>query len=184
MDPSSDSGKVFQALFDTLNSRPGFQRAVYGNTLEDPTALSLFIDWDDVQNHKDFMASAEYGPLMKNLGALLTAPPVLYHAHFQPHPAPATMATVAPVTEVVLAHFDPSISDADKKSFSTAFDNLANALQANAPGNGHISNSYASGWSLENNIPFQGGQTTVYAAVFGWESKDVSGVLCDADVKG
>ncbi len=42
-DPSSPAGKVMQATIDTVSQQDGFQRALWGREVENPSVLQLLI---------------------------------------------------------------------------------------------------------------------------------------------
>lgn len=55
LDPSSDTGKAMTSVLDTLRSQPGLQRIKYATEIENPASMRLFIDWDSLDAHKEFM---------------------------------------------------------------------------------------------------------------------------------
>jgi hypothetical protein len=56
-DRTSAAGKVHTEALDTLLSQPGAQRVYWGRHVEDPSLLTWFADWDDLEDHKRFMNS-------------------------------------------------------------------------------------------------------------------------------
>lgn len=56
-DLSTPAGKVFQEILHEVLRQPGAQRAYWGAEVENPTNARLFIDWDSVDAHKNFMNS-------------------------------------------------------------------------------------------------------------------------------
>jgi len=97
-DQSSPVSQIAQEAISTISNQPGCQRIYYGPELEDSSILQLFIDWDSIDSHKQFMASPVYGAFMKTIGTILTKTPSLYH--FAPKPSPPTILSTAPIIEI------------------------------------------------------------------------------------
>ena len=107
---------------------------------------------------------------MKLLASVMDGTPTLYHASLNPHPPTALSPTVAPCTELLSAYFDPSISDANQKSFESNAQKFVDVLASHAPGNGFKSVS-SSGWVIET-VQHEGKDAKAFVGAIGWESRD------------
>lgn len=56
-DANSSAGQVLKDTLNTLTERKGFQQAFWGTEAENPSSFRLFVDWDAVEDHNDFIAS-------------------------------------------------------------------------------------------------------------------------------
>jgi len=57
-DPNTTAGTVWQDTLNEVLSQDGAQRAYWGTQVESPNILMLYIDWQTLDAHKKFMASA------------------------------------------------------------------------------------------------------------------------------
>lgn len=61
-DASSSAGQVLKETLDKLSQQAGFQRAYWGLEVENPENFRLFVDWDSVEAHTEFMNKEWEGP--------------------------------------------------------------------------------------------------------------------------
>ena len=61
-DPSSSSSKILQDHLTQLLAAPGARYAYYGQSIEQPKTALLFVGWDDIGIHKEFMTSPYVTP--------------------------------------------------------------------------------------------------------------------------
>ncbi|WPH04201.1 Hypothetical protein R9X50_00708900 [Acrodontium crateriforme] len=102
-DPQAEGAKTFKAFTDTLGQQSGVQGIKFGMEHENADTLQVFIDWDNIDKHKDFMASETYQPFRQNFSSIMAGPPTIFHADMQGSPS---KAYGAPVTEVATFWFD------------------------------------------------------------------------------
>ena len=62
LDPSSESGKTLSTMLDTVSAQPGFQRGYYGLEVESPNVLHIFVDWNALEDHHNFMNAPYVSP--------------------------------------------------------------------------------------------------------------------------
>jgi len=103
-DPADEAAQILKDVCDVLSEQSGWQQIHFGTQIEHPDTLQMFIDWDSIEKHKEFEASAKYGPFLQRFSGVIAGPPTIYHADFLPADALAR-ATAAPVTEVVALNF-------------------------------------------------------------------------------
>lgn len=60
-DANSAAGQVLKDTLNTLTEQKGFQQAYWGTESENPSTFRLFVDWDSVDDHNNFIKS-EYVP--------------------------------------------------------------------------------------------------------------------------
>lgn len=149
----TDAGPASATWKETLStvlSQPGAQRAYYGTSVETPTMLRLFIDWDSVDAHKKFMASEAYGPFGGKLMSILDGVEGVYHAHMSPHPPSAALAqTSSPATELLTVYFPKDYSTAQMEKFSADFETLRKAM---VEGGKDAFVTAAGGWCVEDEV--------------------------------
>lgn len=54
-DANSETAQVIGETFATLTQQKGFQRAYWGVEHENPGTFRLFVDWDSVEAHREFI---------------------------------------------------------------------------------------------------------------------------------
>lgn len=147
----------------------GVQRLFYSTQHESPNVLTIFVDWDDLQNHIDFTKSRVYGPFMKNLGSILDGEAVLTHVTFNPNPPAAALSGAGgAATECFLSYYDPAISDAEKQDVTGRVEKFLTHVQSTAG-----FRSVASGWQLEvSPVPGKSDKAKVFLVAIGWVSVD------------
>ncbi|RMZ83057.1 hypothetical protein DV738_g1339, partial [Chaetothyriales sp. CBS 135597] len=163
----SRAESVLKQSFTTLSNQPGYLRCYWGIQAEDPKTLVMSVDWEDVQKHKDFMNTDEYGPFVAQLAEIFdfdTSPPFLFHVNFTSDSVPARES---PVTEVAPLNVALDTSDADK----SAFEAKALALIEHLKNEGKAS-SYALGWVIEDldNPNTPDGKSKALLALIGWQT--------------
>jgi hypothetical protein len=162
---------TWKETLSTVLSQPGAQRAYYGTSVETPTMLRLFIDWDSVDAHKKFMASEIYGPFGEKLTSILDGVEGVYHAHMNPHPPSAALAeTSSPATELLTAYFPKDYSTAQMDKFSADFETLAKNIEAG--GEGYFVTG-TGGWCVEDEITNPANaemKGKAFFAAIGWKS--------------
>ena len=70
-DPDSLPGRTHRDLLDTLLQQKGVQRCCWGRQIENKDTLVWFVDWDSVEDHKNFMNS-EYVLNTFNISQVIT----------------------------------------------------------------------------------------------------------------
>ena len=60
-DPNGPGGQAWKDAVNILIQQKGIQRAFWGTGVETPDMMRLFVDWDNTEGHKLFIAS-EYAP--------------------------------------------------------------------------------------------------------------------------
>lgn len=155
----------------TILDQPGAQRAYYGITEEDPTMLRLFIDWDSVKHHKEFMSSDVYGPFGEKLMTLLDGIEGLYHSHLTPHPpSKALSQSSSPATELLTVYFPAHYSSHQMSKFQSDMAQLVGAIESNG---GDSFTGFAGGWCVEDEVKSPANQEhkgKAYFAAIGWKS--------------
>jgi len=166
-DANSPSGQALKDCLDTLTEQEGFQRAYWGTELENLDLLHLYIDWDDVDSHKKFMASPQYGPFLDRFGTIMSDKPTTYHTHFFPHPASAALGANVGATEVLTVYFPPSYSKTDQEKFEGDIKKLVDMIEKHAK----AYKGSAGGWAIEEvTIPGTSESAKAYITVIGWSS--------------
>ncbi|KAG8532767.1 uncharacterized protein KY384_002645 [Bacidia gigantensis] len=167
-DPSSNSGKVWASTLDTVSSQPGYQRAYYGRTLENPSIFQFLVDWDSYDHHQDFVKSSIYGPFVKHLMTIVNGGFTMRHANFEPHPPSKVVGkTNAPVTEVLTAYVE-----AKDEGYAANVTKFGHKLQDERV---QGFKGFSSGWVMENveHEKFgEGKKGHAYVAVFGYETME------------
>lgn len=196
-DPSTSAGEVWKSTIDTVLSQDGAQRAYWGRQVENPSVLDFLVgrhhlvkpqepqlikptrvDWDDVQAHKNFIASPAYGPFVKHLMTIIDVDTAISHpnidktismnhANFEPHPPSAAIGR-APVTERLTLYFSADISEADIKSWDQKIKKILKVVEENA---GEAFKGASAGWVVEE-VDRDGvkGKAKALTGVIGWES--------------
>jgi len=131
----------------------------------DQSTDSYIVDWDTIESHHKFMNSADYGPAITNLGALIDGQPTIIHADFVDNGA-RRIAFSAPVTELVRVYMKSQSSSMEGNA-----QKLFEVLNEHAPGFvGGVS-----GWvveDVEHEKLGPGVKGKVFAAAVGWQSVD------------
>jgi hypothetical protein len=134
----------------TVLAQPGAQRAYWGTSVETPSFLRLFIDWDSVDAHKTFMSSPAYGPFGGKLMTLLSGVEGVYHAHMTPNPpSKALGSSSSPATELLTAYFPTGYTSAQQDAFSANFAKLASIMEMEGQG-AYLTAS--GGWCVEDEV--------------------------------
>lgn len=164
-DPQSSSGAIWQSTMDTVSQQDGYQRLYWGRQVEDPHILTMLVDWDSVEAHKNFQKSPVHAPFETHLGKILEGPATLHYANLSPHPpAPATSSNFSPVTECLTLYHptNPSVS-----AFEEKWHNFRSTLEKYAEGY----RSSSAGWITEE-LEYQGEKAAGFAIFIGWDSVD------------
>ncbi|KZS89771.1 hypothetical protein SISNIDRAFT_458459 [Sistotremastrum niveocremeum HHB9708] len=136
----------------------GFQAQYLGFRLEQPDILQWFLNWDKLEDHKAFMASATYGPFKARAGGIRAAGGIFEMVHVPLSPWPP-IAFEAPVTEVQMLHLKPGYS---WETFKEPLLELVNACQTEGPG--AVAGSASSGVAVEDE--------KLIVTVAGWDSAE------------
>lgn len=167
-DASSSAGKTWKSIVDTLLAQEGCQHVYWGRQVEARNTVDLFIDWDSVGSHKQFMATPVYEPFVHKFSLICDGEITVYHAHFTPHtPSSALSRIPQPSTEYITFYFPSNLSDRDRSSWDQVFSKFTQTLARHADG----FNAFASGWVVEELYDEAVmGTAAVFAAVFEWNS--------------
>ncbi|RMD43984.1 hypothetical protein DV735_g1140, partial [Chaetothyriales sp. CBS 134920] len=165
----SRAESVLKETFTTLSNQPGCLRRYWGIQVEDPKVVIMSIDWEDVQSHKDFMASDTYGPFVEQMGEIFdfeTSPPFIYHVNFKSDSIPARES---PVTEFAPFNIVLNTSDSDKSAFEAKTVALMDHLK-----NNDKASTYALGWVIEDleNPNTSDGKSRALLSLIGWPTVD------------
>jgi len=109
-----------------------------------------------------------YKPFFEGLGTLLSGPPALYHAHFDPHPPPAALTDSSSLaTETITLYFPPSYSSEDQKEVETNVQKLIDVIAKHADGY----KASVGGW-VEEELPLPGEseKAKAYVGLIAWVS--------------
>jgi heme-degrading monooxygenase HmoA len=170
-DASSAAGKSWQESLKDVLSQPGAQRAYWGTSEETPTMLRLFIDWDSVDSHKNFMSSDSYAAFGGKLMSLLDGVEGVSHANLTPHPPSAALSEKSsPATELLTVYFPKDYSSAQQEKFAADFKQLEQAIKEN--GKDHYVAS-AGGWCVEEEVVNPANKEIkgkAFFAAIGWRS--------------
>ncbi|KAL1629327.1 hypothetical protein SLS56_005431 [Neofusicoccum ribis] len=159
------AAETWRSTLSTIGAQPGCQRIVWGRSIENPENAQMLIDWDDISNHKTFIASPAYGPFLSGVSTLLAAPPALAHHRFATPLAALTSG--APVTELVSFYFPAAYSDAD---FAGPWDEFAGVTARHAAG--LVGSAGAWGEEEVEHASLGGEKGRVFLAAIAWESVD------------
>ena len=189
IDESSHEGQVLATAWKTVTQHPnGPYRAYYGTEVEDPSKLWCFFDFESVEDHQnfvkrycglfgDFLSAETEGWNHDRSGAeaVKELPNILAgsefggkHLDLKPYPPTALQA---PVTEILLAYFDPVSNQTIKDVATSKLSQFAdNALYKCSDVRG-----VSVGWGIENDFPVRGGsgngqKGSVLVALIGWPS--------------
>jgi len=166
-DFSSASGQKFKELLDTVASQPGCQRIHYGRAVENPSMLNLFIDWDSIDAHKNFIASPQYTPFFAAIGSMLGGSPHLCHVHFDQSPSPALSGGSPIKTEFITVLFPKDYSSADQEKYHSDILEFRDKVAETAEG---FLGAYG-GWAEEElDDPKDSEKSKAYVMLIGWTS--------------
>ncbi|KAI1769470.1 hypothetical protein GGR53DRAFT_461193 [Hypoxylon sp. FL1150] len=171
----ADVASAIEANTKVLLSQ-GALRVRRSPVLENSSQLRMFVDWEDLAQHAAFAANdAVYGPFRARMGPLVDfaspdfAPP--YHAAFAAYPPPGldvgAPGTRAGVAELTHAYFPADVGDAERAEAERTVERFAADLKEVAEG---FTGELALGWSVEDDIQFEGQPSRVLVGVLGWES--------------
>jgi len=105
-DPDSEAGKVSKDTFDTLKTIDGMQQIHFGTQVENPTIMSLMVNWETKNHHDDFTKTDTYGPFLKKFMSIADGDPLVFcHADFKPEGS-LSKTFSAPVTEMAIFYFE------------------------------------------------------------------------------
>ena len=165
LESTTPEAQVWQETLSTIEAQEGYQRAYYGRQLEDTNVLMLFIDWANVDAHKQFIASPQYGPFKQKLGTIMEGVH-LHHINSIPHPP--TIIGRAPCTEVA-AFFEA------EQGFLEKVKEFGEVLEKGKP-DGYLGYAYGSVIELVARHKDEGKEgVTKGAAVMaliGWQSRE------------
>ncbi|KAF2086238.1 hypothetical protein K490DRAFT_44464 [Saccharata proteae CBS 121410] len=173
---SGEGAKVIESALGTIARQPGYQRCYLGTQVEKPNVLNMFIDWDSLDSHKDFMSHpTDYKPMVTALQPLLFQPPSFQHVPFAGSLAPVLSA---PVTEILIFYFPThDLSEHDRAAFEDTFSDYAITLSKNAEGNHGV----RGGWTVDEvqhkscvreGVKEEEGPARCFVGVSGWESRE------------
>ncbi|EGN92293.1 hypothetical protein SERLA73DRAFT_191326 [Serpula lacrymans var. lacrymans S7.3] len=87
---------IVAAPLDIVLKAPGVQDAFYGLQVESPDTGYIFLNWDSLKHHHDFIAAPSYPSLIESLTPSLGGAPQMYHVQF----SGVLNALKEPITEV------------------------------------------------------------------------------------
>ncbi|KAF2661832.1 hypothetical protein K491DRAFT_773790 [Lophiostoma macrostomum CBS 122681] len=176
MDESTPEGKILRDTWERIIEQPtGPHRLFWGLEDEEPLRIWGIFEWDSVEHHQKF--AREYGAeLVKDF------PKILTHGEFTKHISPTTFplrATQSPVTELLLAYFSADISPELRDAATTKMQQFVE----NIVGKSSEVQAVNYGWSVENDLPFVGGEDgqkgALLMAFIGWPSLDAKSKFKD-----
>ncbi|KAI4244952.1 MAG: hypothetical protein LQ352_006674 [Teloschistes flavicans] len=144
-DANSPAGKIMSDTLTILAQQEHYQRAYHGRQLENPSIVQLYIDWDSLDGHKQFMNQSYYPPFVKHLKSIVDGDLAVQHASLSPHPPAVALTSITKVTEVVEHYFPADISESDRSSFETNLKEFTKILENKAEG----CTGFAGGWVIE-----------------------------------
>ncbi|KAI8997939.1 hypothetical protein BC832DRAFT_595383 [Gaertneriomyces semiglobifer] len=181
MDEATHEGQVLASAWKAVAEAPtGPYRVYYGGEVEDPTKIWGFFDFESVEDHDNF-AKTFGGEAVKELPNILASSEFgSKHVNFNPSPPTALKA---PVTEILLAYFDPNLSQPAK---DTATSKLTQFFK-NALNKCPDCQGVNFGWGIENDFPVRGGAVegqkgSILVALIGWPSVEAHMKFRDTEV--
>ncbi|OQV09897.1 hypothetical protein CLAIMM_13974 [Cladophialophora immunda] len=178
---TSTAVKVHAEALDVVLSQPGARRVFWGRQVEDPSVLTWFVDWDELEDHQKFMDSDAYKPFLERFGSILGAGAKAYHVRFLPEITTATVdpfsTKPAPATEIVTMWLPRSYSEADQARLVDNVEAFLAVLAREAKGY----KSWVGGWVEEEGIDIPGREEKgkAYVLVVGWESVEAHKEFCE-----
>ncbi|OAP63897.1 hypothetical protein AYL99_03124 [Fonsecaea erecta] len=179
---TSRAATVHAEALDVVLSQPGARRVCWGRQVEDPSVLTWFVDWDELEDHQKFMDSDAYNPFLERFGSILGAGAKAYHVRFLPEITTATIdpfsTNTAPATEIVTMWLPRLYSEADQARLVENVKAFLAVLEREAKGY----KSWVGGWVEEEegiDIPGTDGKGKAYVLVVGWESVEAHKEFCE-----
>ncbi|MCJ1317233.1 hypothetical protein MMC15_002556 [Xylographa vitiligo] len=172
-DSSSPARKVIRDFLTLVLAALGARSAYYGQFIEKPEIVIMFIGWDSIDDHKSFMNSPNYETHINNLRTIINndKPLTILHVPFNPsdNPAPALGANSnVGVTEVVYFYFPSALTSGEKDVIMSSVDKMRPVMERS-----EVLAVY-DGWAVEEAVPNPGPQASegekskVYINVCGW----------------
>ncbi|KAF2823814.1 hypothetical protein CC86DRAFT_457447 [Ophiobolus disseminans] len=180
MDTTSPEGHILQQAWSAVTRYPTGPHWSYGGVEPgDASALWGFFAFDGVAHHEKF-ARMHGAEAVKNL------PTILNRQEFQKHvtlEADLRPVLQAPVTEILLAYFPSSTSEAEKAAISAQAEHIIEAgLRTCAD-----ARDACCGWSVESDFPVLGRNEdvgSVLAVFVGWNSIDAAELYWEENNQG
>jgi quinol monooxygenase YgiN len=166
------STAVFDQAAKTIIRQKGAVTVRSSRLVENKDSFRLFIDWESLDASHRFAKDNSYKDMMKDIRAVTTEEPVLYHIAFQPSP-PVVFDNYegkgkAPFTEF-LNFFFPSGNAYNETREANVTETVQALLAETAPTAAGFTGLTALGWGVEE-IPYMGAKHRVFAIGVGWET--------------
>ncbi|CAF3478475.1 hypothetical protein FGSG_04575 [Fusarium graminearum PH-1] len=169
----SPEAKTYQDIIDTVLRQPGARKVYTSLEIENPSRLWLFMDWDKLEDHKNYPKTPEHARVIESLKPLADLEKSMNrHVVVNPFPPEDVLDKASsPVTEVLVAFFPSDYSPSARAAATHRLDKFtAQALKTSPDWRGI---SY--GWSVENDVPIRGDESNsgvMLTAFIGWPSVD------------
>ncbi|RYO67723.1 hypothetical protein AA0116_g24 [Alternaria tenuissima] len=141
---AGEAKSMWEAALDTISKQQGVKSLFWGRQIEHPDILQLAIDWESLDAHEAYIATAEYQSLLETLRtSLLSGPPEIFHTTI-PILEPFANPFRAPVTECISGYFTATYPSAEYNAQFALFQDLV-AKTPNVPTQG-----ISGGWAVES----------------------------------
>ncbi|KAI1470603.1 uncharacterized protein F4812DRAFT_271885 [Daldinia caldariorum] len=178
--PAAEAAAILDTTAATLVAQPGCLRVRTARTHEDPHAVRVFVDWENVAAHRAFEKTEAYAPFKARVRDAVAAPPQRpYHVEFDPFPVSAlqngtttttangTVSSKTPVAEVLHMWFPGDYTDEQRARAEASAREFVGKMEGFAEG---LTGEWSIGWSVERDIEREGAPSSVLVGILGWVS--------------
>ncbi|MCJ1354018.1 MAG: hypothetical protein MMC33_004005 [Icmadophila ericetorum] len=174
-DPSSSANQVIREFLMAELAADGASNAYYGQLIEKPDTVVVFVEWNSMDDREKFTSSPNYESHVHHLQSIIADEklPQVLHVPFGDSPSAALGAdSKVGATELVFFYFPSTLTSSDREAIMSLVDKMRPVLERSE------SIGVYDGWALEEAVFNPGPQATdgetsqVYVNIVGWVDVD------------
>ncbi|OBT64683.1 hypothetical protein VE03_05906 [Pseudogymnoascus sp. 23342-1-I1] len=173
-DPSSPTTSTIRTFLTAVLAADGAHAAYFGQSVEKPDIVIIFIDWDSTDAHHQFLASPASDDIASPLLAITNPaiPPQILHLPPIPHALLGEQPDIN-ISEIIFFYFSTFLTPGDILSIMATMSKLRPALDISE------ARGVFEGWAEEGGVVYvdekREERCKALVSVVGWESVEAHG---------